>query len=160
MLTENKEAVAPPEIDVAQERVKPRLTAMLFFDFANITNDGKPNLFGIFERIFVSADEKKVPQVGFFLRTAYTVKGRILITIYAPSGQATGGFGFELDEKKMAEAKATHTQMIGGVGFEAPEEGTYWFAVHYNGELLGGARLVVEIKPTEEKTDEHTGGNN
>lgn len=157
-MAKDYESFAVPDIDIAQERVKPRLVALLFFDFLSFTKEDKPNLLGVFERVFVPRDEKKVPPIGFFLRTAYTVRGRIQITIYAPSGLATGGFGFELDEQKIAETKATHTQLIGTVGFETPEEGTYWIAVLYNDELLGGVRLSVEFRPPEEKKHEHASG--
>ncbi len=63
-----------------------------------------------------------------------------------------------IDERKIAEAKATYTQMLGMVGFQTPENGSYWFAVHYNGELLGSARLIVDFQTAGEKNDEHTSG--
>src|SRR5438270_374416 len=87
--------VLPRLIDAAQERKKPRLVTILFFDFSNETRERKLNLLGVFDRLFVAPETKKSHQFGIFLRIAQVYNDRVEVTIYGPTGDKMGDFGFD-----------------------------------------------------------------
>jgi hypothetical protein len=157
-LAEEKKAPAVPEIDVERERKKARVVCFVFFDFANVTEDNKPNLIGIFDRVLSPAEEKKTPPLGFFLRVHNVISGKLRVAIYAPSGKITGGFTTVLDEQRMVEEKLVNAQIIGNLSFEIPEDGNYWLAVFHDEELVGGTRLTVLHQPPEEEKHDDASG--
>jgi len=157
-----EEAKFEPEvyIDVVQERERPRLVATLFFDFSNQTVEGKHNLIGVFDRIFVSSDRKRTHSIGIYIKTAYTFDGQVQVAIFSPSNKPTGGFAFASATKEHDGKPLTQMQILGTVEFDTPEPGDYWFDVSYKGQSLGGVKLVVEFVEPKEGNDVNTGSDN
>jgi hypothetical protein len=136
-------------IDVAQEREKPRLLAILFFDFFNETSEGKINLLGIFDRIYVPPTKKRSPPVGLFIRFNYVLNGLVQIVFFSPNNKPTGGFAFSTDDIKDRKEGQNQLQIFVKTEFDTPEEGDYWIDVSYRGLSLGGCKLTVEFRDIE-----------
>ena len=143
-------------IDLAKELKKPRLVSVLFCDFANQTVEGKLNLLGIFDRIFVDPELKKTPPVGFFVRTGGTFDGPVEITILDPNDQMVAVLSFAADDMSKTEGKHFQMQVVGKVQFPTSTEGLYWFDISYQGESLGGTGLQIEYRKLEADNNEHT----
>ena len=151
-MVEDTAAIPEVNIEVAQERAKPRLVSLLFYDFANRTGNGKLNLLGIFDRIIVDAEKKRTRSFGLFIKTAETHDGIIRILILDPNGQLIAGLDFGLAEKEYPKDEKYHVaQASGGIEFDTPVEGLYWFDASYNGKSLGGTGLQVDFNSSEKK---------
>lgn len=152
-------------VDVPEERRKRRVEALLFFDAANQTQDGKTNILGIFDRLFLAAIPGKTPGFGIFIRTAEVSDGRIEVVVTSPSGERVGGLLLGIDEQpevaRLANVKGSgwplRVQLLGRLAFEVPEEGVYWFSVHHNGEVIGGTGLIVSLGSEKEDGGKSTG---
>lgn len=159
-MVEDTAAIPEVNIDVTQEREKPRLVSVLFYDFANRTGNGKFNLSGIFDRIFVDAEKKRTRSFGMFIKTAETHEGIIRVLILDPNGQLIAALDFGLAEKEFPKDEKYHiTQASGGIEFDTPVEGLYWFDVSYNGKSLGGTALQVDFAISENKDGSDAGSN-
>lgn len=156
----SEEAVTQPEttIDVAAERQKPRLISILFYDFLNETKDGKPNVLGVFDRLFVDVNRKRTSAFGLYIRTAQTFAEPVKVFVFSPENTLTAGFSFSLDPKIYEELKPEMMQLKGAVAFDAPVEGMYWFVVSYQNMILGGTSLKIEFRDLEGKQDVDTRG--
>ena len=130
-----------------------RLTALSFADFINQTNDGKYNLLGIFDRIYVDPNNPTPRPFGLFVRTSQTREGELTVTGYAPDGEVVFKIIAGIDSAKMEESKLSHLQLGVVIQIEAKSEGVYWFEVKYNETVLGGAPLLVEHRSMEVKDD-------
>lgn len=151
----DQETVEPQiNVDVAQERDRPRVVAILFHDFHNLTQEGKHNFLGVFDQIIVPADKKRTTPLGFFLRLANTFDSIVEVAIFNPSNKQVGGFSFSAGEKEKDGKKLTQMQLGGAVEFDTPEEGDYWVNVSYQGQSIGGHRLRVELKESEKEPEE------
>ncbi len=138
-------------LSVDDERAKPRLIAMLFCDYLNQTGDGKTNLSGVFDRVYVNKEKKKTPRFGVFIRTAETLTEPITLSVFSPSKKLLIAFHFSGDiaqfEAQAGERPADYPkqiQAILGMEFAAEEEGVYWFDISYKGSSIGGAGLPIE----------------
>ena len=152
-MSESKKNELKINIDAEQERQKPRLVAILLFDFASQTNEGKQNILGIFDRVKVSVDKKRTPPIGFYLKTAHTFDDQIQVAILSPENQLVAGFFFGAPEKERDGKKLTQMQILGIVEFDTPMAGEYWIDVSYKEQSLGGFRLVVDFVDTKEEGD-------
>jgi hypothetical protein len=140
-------------IDVAEERRKPRLLALLFCDYLNWTREDKTNLIGIFDRIYVHPERRATPTFVLFTRSAETTEEGLSVRVFAPDGSPAialdfAGAGAEVTFTPNLPAHINSTLKI---QFQASQEGVYWFHVFYKSEPLGGAGLVVEYRETEER---------
>ena len=135
---------------VSADAKKPRLVAILFFDFANQTETQKLNLNGIFDRVFVDINEKKTVPFGVFVRTARTLDSPVQVAIVSPKNKLAGGFRFTVNSADLGGKKPELIQFVGNVSFATPVEGLYWFDVSYEGKPLGGCYLQVEFKDLKE----------
>ncbi len=148
-------------IDIDSEKATPHLVALLFFDYANSTGDGKLNLAGIFDRIFVDREAKQTAPVGVFIRTTETVDSPVRVTIISPENEVAGGFHYKIPRKDMVlpgGQKHIMMQMVASVQFNTPVEGTYWVDVSFNEKSLGGSPLKVEFAETKESKNGTTRG--
>ena len=146
----NETVEIPVTIDIARERQKPRLIALLFCDFFNLTNDKKGNLLGVFDRVYVPRTNSVTPRFTLFLRTAETHQGAVRTTIIAPNNKAVNQFvSIPDDADTIIEGIPVNLQSMISIQFQAEVEGVYWFDVSYEGESLGGAGLVVEFRDAE-----------
>lgn len=156
-MAEDTAQIPAVNIDVAQERLKPRVVALLFFDFANQAENSKLNLLGIFDRLRVNPETKRTNPIGVFLRTSRTFDSETFITVYDPNGEMVAGASFGID-KSEAE-KFIQTQVLIRLQFDASIEGLYWFDVSYQGSSIGGAPLLLEFKPLKDgDKDGHSSG--
>ena len=144
-------------VDLSQERSKPRLLALLFCDHINQTVDGKANLIGVFDRIFVHPEKKRTPRFALFVRFAETLNGPVVLTVFGPKGEPVFGFQFDANAAQfeaLPERRAEYprqVQALLGMQFEAGTEGVYWFDISYMSQSLGGAGLPVEFIKEGEK---------
>ncbi len=135
--------------DIEATKAVARLSALLFFDYANQTGDGKVNLLGVFDRIFVDTDEKKTLPFGVFVRTHETLDSPVKVSVISPENKAVGNFQYELARKDVVlpeGQKFVMMQVMLQVHFDAPLEGSYWVDVSFQGQSLGGAPLTVAYR--------------
>jgi len=151
------ELVSEISLDVDAEKATPRMVALLFFDYANLTGDGKLNLAGVFDRLFVDRETKKTVPIGIFIRVAETVGSTVFVTIHSPDKKVAAGFAFavpsenvELKDARREGEKHLMFQMLARVQFDAPAEGTYWVNVGFDGKSIGGCPLVIEFRDANE----------
>src|SRR5450432_3853051 len=136
--------------ELAAERRKPRLLALLFCDFTNMTKDDKPNLLGVFDRIYVDAEKRMTPPFAVFARVAEVIDG-FDITVFGPDDlpaiqvKSVPGAGFN------EEGLPRQIQTALMFRFEVHKEGTFWFDISYKGVSLGGAGLPIQYRKTEDK---------
>jgi hypothetical protein len=155
-LAEETEALPGVSIDVVKERAEPRVVALLFFDFSNITTEGKHNLLGVFDRVSLPGGQRNLA-FGFFLRVANAVEGPLEVLMYGPDNIVGSSITLAPDVEAAKALRQRHVQAIGKLDVEFKAEGNFWFGVTYQGKVIGGNRLVVEFQP-EEKNDDHVGG--
>ena len=147
------EQVAVPvlatNIDVAQERLKPRLLALLFCDFTNVTKDDKPNLLGVFDRIFVDPEKRTTPPFVIFVRVAEVAEA-FNITLFDSDNQPAVSIVSVPRSQVDSEGMPRQTQTALAVQFKTEKAGTFWCDVSYKGVSLGGAGLVIEYRRSED----------
>jgi hypothetical protein len=139
-------------VDLEKELAAPRLVALLFCDWANQTRDGKNNLVGAFDRIFVREGQKETHAFFIFLRTAETVGEPLQVTIFSPGGAIVAGLQYGVTEFHRDIEHPEHPlyiQIMLPVQFPVPMPGVYWVNISYGGKSLGGAALIVELAKPE-----------
>jgi hypothetical protein len=143
--------VLATNIDVSQERGKPRLLALLFCDFTNLTKDDKPNLLGVFDRIFVDPEKRTTPPFAIFVRVAEVVEA-FHVTFFDPDNQpAFSVLSVPPSTQVYSEGLPRQLQTALAVQFKTEKAGPFWCDVSYKGQSLGGAGLVVEYRKVEDK---------
>ncbi|MCI0490085.1 MAG: hypothetical protein L0229_26120 [Blastocatellia bacterium] len=153
-MTEDTAFISTETIDVAQVRKEPRLIAFLFCNYVNVTGNGKPNLLGIFDRIFVDPDKKKTANFIMFVKMA-EVSGPTEIRIFNPLGELVAGALLEPNVRQTTSDEIIFAQAIVHISLETEEEGIYWFDILYQGHSLGGTGLEVRFKQREEQNGNH-----
>ena len=139
-------------VDVQKERAKPRLASILFCDYWNQTEDGKTNLMGIFDRIYVHSKGRLTPNFVLFIRSVNTIEESLKVRVFAPDGSPAVGIDFDaFDASVFTPNLPANVQSTLNLRFPVESEGVYWFNVFYKGESLGGAGLVIEYRQTEER---------
>ena len=139
-----------PKFDVAQERKKPRLVALLFCHFFSVDVDGRSNVNGCFDRIFVDPATKQTGLFTIVVRTYETRESGITVTILNPKNKAIAAIVFDPPEELPTD-KPMHVQGYGPINFAAKSQGVYWVDVSYKGQTLGGECLTIEYRrPVEE----------
>lgn len=150
------EALPQINIDVGREWQKPRLVALLFCEGANLTTDGKANIWSVFDRIIVDPARKISGAFTVFIRTAQTTPEQdVEVVIVAPNNEPVASLSYAGVEEVEAEGRPVYVHFIGRIGIKTPVEGVYWFNVSYKGETLGGGALAVQFQKPEVTEDEH-----
>lgn len=136
-MAEDTAAIPSVNIDVAQERKKPRLEALLFCDYVAITTEKKAVLAGIFDKLTIQEDDRTVA-FSLYIRTAET-REPMQLSIFGPDN-ILGMVGMIRPQESLPddEDKTLHIQMTVAISFEVPMEGIYWFDISYKGQSLGG----------------------
>lgn len=142
------------EIDLAAGRARPRLLSLLFCDFANRTDDGKMNLIGVFDRIFVHPEERKSPPFILYGRSAQTFEDNLWVRVFDPDNEPQVEIKFDPPSKEQVEAIKIHRdpdapdqfQFYIPIQMTFKKEGTFWFDVSYRNFSLGGAGLVIRFR--------------
>ena len=149
--TLNKYAAA---IDVPEIRQKPRLLSLLFCDFANRTDDGKVNLLGIFDIVYVDPNVQKSPAFMLYARTAQAFEDNLWLRIFDPDNEPQGEIKFDPPPIEFTEDRdmslPVQVQFMLPVQLTIRKEGTYWLDIAYRDFSLGGAGLVVKFRKVEE----------
>ncbi len=138
--------------DLTSEIARPRLMALLFCDWANQTADNKSNLIGTFDRIFVGPDSKLTPPFTLFIRLAQVTKGPVQIRIIGPDGKIGLDGAIQPEGVTVTEGEPVYVQAMMHIQFEAELAGIYWFDVSYQGQSLGGASLMVQLRNITDAT--------
>jgi len=138
-------------VNLSDEKSKPRLLALVFCDYMNRTEDGKINLIGIFDRIYVNPEKKKTPRFALFIRFAEALDGPVTLTVFEPMEQPVFGLQFDPNASQfeaVPERRSEYPRQVQSLivmQFEAKIEGVYWFDISYKSQSLGGAGLPVEF---------------
>jgi len=138
-------------IDLSDERSRPRLLALLFCDYINQTVEGKVNLAGVFDRIYVHPEKKRTPRFALFVRFAEALDSPVTLTVFGPEGDPVFGFQFDPNRSQfeaLPERRSDYPKQIQavlGMQFKAETEGVYWFDISFRSQSLGGAGLPVEF---------------
>jgi hypothetical protein len=143
--------VAPSvDIEVSIEKQKPRLLALLFCDFTNTTNDDKPNLLGVFDRIFVDPEKRMTPPFVVFVRVA-EVSEPFKITMIGPDSVPALQVTSQPIDTAHTEGLPRQVQSFLVLQFEAKMQGVFWFDISYKDKTLGGAGLTIQYRKMEGK---------
>ena len=137
------------QINIAEELGKPRLVALLFCDYLDRTKEGKSNLAGAFDIIYVDPERKRTPPFFLFVRTAETGSGPLQVTFFDPNGAVAAAATFKAAHHTPTPGQPGHMQVLARLQLDTPVEGVYWVDVSHNGQTLGGAALTVEFRKQE-----------
>lgn len=140
-----------PKVNVALERKKPRLVALLFCHFFSLDAEGRSNANGCFDRIFADPATNQTGQFILVVRTYETRQGGLTVTILNPKNKAIAAVVFD-PPSKVPSDKPMHVQAYGPINFAVESEGVYWVDVSYKGKSLGGDSLTIEYRKPEGKT--------
>jgi hypothetical protein len=143
-VSEDTVMIPDVSIDIEKERTKPRLIALLFCEYGNTSSDGKANISGIFDRIYIKPNNKR--RFFMFIRTAETF-GVLELHLFRPDGKIDAGALLQpLAETEPNPANINYLQAFIRFDLEVTQEGIYWFKVLHNGEDLGGNGIKAEFK--------------
>ncbi|MGH9846963.1 MAG: DUF6941 family protein [Blastocatellia bacterium] len=138
------------QINIAEVLGKPRLVAVLFCDYLDRTKEGKSNLAGAFDIIYVDPERKRTPPFFLFVRTAETGSGPLEVTFFDPNGAAAAAT-FKASHYTPTPGQPGHMQVLARIQIDTPVEGVYWVDVSHHDQPLGGAALTVEFRKQEEQ---------
>jgi hypothetical protein len=153
-LSNDIESAVNTNMDISKEWQRPRLVSILFCDSYKMAEDGKADLIGVFDRIYVHPEIKNTPPFTLFVRTAETLEGLIQIICYAPDGEIPTVVNYaSAPESAFTPNLPANLQGISHMNpFHISMEGIYWFDVTFRGQSLGGAGLAIAFRETEDKT--------
>lgn len=155
-LSEQHSFVPQVNISASEEVKKPRLGAVLFCEYATLTEKGTYVLAGCFERLLFAKDDQRITSSFFlYVKTGETKNGEFQVTIIDPNDKIISAFSYEVDAKSLIPGIPASLHFLKRIQFHVPVEGVYWFNVSFSGESLGGAPLMIEFSK-EEAEDEHT----
>lgn len=158
-MPEEKQSLFTPKIDAAQVRKKPHLEALLFCQYFSQDKEGKNNIMGTFDRLFVDPKTLETGVFFIFARTGETRQGDIIVSIINPNNVVAANLTYSVPEHVASPDLPLQVQFCGQVGFKIKMEGSYWIDVSYEGESLGGAALTVKFRESEDNKNEHEGSN-
>ena len=149
-MSEQRSLAETMPVDAHEERAKPRLVSVLFCDSHTQEEDGKTNLTGIFDRIYVHSKGRLTPSFVLFIRSVDIIEEGLRVRVFDPDGSPFMGIDFDdIDTSAFTPNLPVNVQSVVTVRFPVQSEGVYWFHVFYKGEPLGGAGLVIEYRETE-----------
>jgi hypothetical protein len=152
-LSDEIEVTGNTKVDALKVWQQPRLLSIIFCDSYKVADDAKTDLMGIFDRIYVHPESRHTPQFILFVRTAETTDGALEIICYAPDGKIPTRVSYDPvpESSYTANLPANFQGITTMLPFYIYTEGVYWFNVSFNGQSLGGAALVIELRETEDK---------
>ena|SRR5688572_8221958 len=136
------------KLNVAEEKKKPRLLALLFCDFTSLTKDDKPNLLGVFDRIYIDRNNPHTPPFAVFVRVAEAIEP-FQMTMFGPDDLPAFQIKSVPSQVEYTEGLPRQIQTAFVVKFEVKAEGVFWFDVSYQGNSLGGAGLHIQYREVE-----------
>lgn len=147
-----------PKVNVigSEEVKKPRLGAILFCEYAALTEKGTYLFAGCFERFIFKKDEPRVTsQFYIYVRASQTREGDFQVAIIDPNDTTILAFSYDLDSTGLIPNLPASIHFVQRIKFPVAVEGAYWVDVSFKGESLGGAPLLVEFEKEEASEDEH-----
>lgn len=146
-------------INVAEERKKPRLEAILFSEYATRTDKGTYVFGGCFNRLLFSKAEKRVTsKIYLYVQTGETRGSHLQIAVFSPNDELLMAIQFDLERHEYLPEYPAQLQILQLIQFPVAVEGNYWFDVSCDGNSLGGQVLIVEFEKEEVHEDEHKSG--
>jgi hypothetical protein len=127
----------------------PRVEAVLLCDYINMTGDGKYNVMGIYERVWIVNKEVPFHRFIIYAKVAEITDGKLVIRIVHSDGELL--YAAEVGrENPPVDGKdrwlVTHS--VVDLALERP--GTHWIDFEYNGEPIGGASFAVDYFNAED----------
>jgi hypothetical protein len=155
-LSEEQPFVPTINVKGSEEVKKPRLGAILFCEYATMTEKGTYVFAGCFERFVFGKDEPKVTSNFFlYVRASETREGDFQVAIIDPNDTPIMAFKYDIESSGFMLNVPASVHFAQRIKFPVAVEGTYWVDVSFNGESLGGAPLLVEFTKEEASEDEH-----
>ena len=96
-MTEPADGQPEVQAPAAEEACTPRLTALLFCDYASQSVDGKYNLLGIFDRIFIGGRPPIMPTYNAYIRLAGMSAGPMEVLGFDPDGSLGMRYRFTVE---------------------------------------------------------------
>ena len=130
-----------------------RVTLAVLADYANISQEGKLNILGIFDRIAVSEVPTSLPQMHFIMRLEAHAAERdrthsVEIRLHDPDGQAVFEIKGEVVPRGGLPGQPVLTNQILGINnLRLKQTGGYMFVVFVNNDLKAEVPLVVDHAP-------------
>src|SRR3990170_2640488 len=130
-----------------------QMTIGLLADYANVSQEGKLNIMGVFDRIYAPAFPAVHPEMRLVMRFEFSSAelgvARILeVRLMDADGNIIGGWSKPLDvPKREGRTKEIVNQIftIQGLGFQHP--GDYAFHVLVDKDEKGNIPFTVELTP-------------
>lgn len=156
-MSEENTFVPKVTINVAEERKKPRLEAILFCEYASKTTTDTPVFAGCFDRLFFSKGKERVTSSFYlYVQTGETRSGDLQIAIFSPDDKLHLAISFDMGEgREYLPDYPVQAKVLQRIQFPVPIEGNYWFDVSCNGESLGGRALIIEFEKEGAEKNEH-----
>lgn len=155
-MAEQQPYIPKVNIVASEEVKKPRLSAILFCEYAARTDRDTYLLAGCFERFLFNKDERKVTSHFFlYVSTSETKDGVFQVAVVSPDENIILAYSYELGSEGLIPGIPASVHFLERVQFPVPVEGIYWIDVSFNGESLGGAPLIVEFEKEKAEEDEH-----
>lgn len=139
--TENEDRVAAQHAGITE----PRLLAFLLCDHANTTDDGKPNIIGVFDRLVVPKVPGPTANFFFYLRTAETIGGDLEIIHERPGGQVVKTMRIATPSPENEDERPVLMNGQGRMTLTVHEEGVHWFVVRFDNRELGRVPVNVVV---------------
>lgn len=153
-MSEQQTFVPTVNVKGSEEVKKPRLGAILFCEYAALTENGTYLFAGCFERFAFTKDEPKVTSNFFlYVRATQTREGDFQVAIIDPNDTTLMAFSYDLDSAGLIPDLPASLHFLQKVKFPVKVEGTYWIDVSFKGESLGGAPLLVDFQKEEASED-------
>ena len=140
--------------EAVYDRSGPYMEALLLCDHANVTGDGKPNLAGVFNVIFVKPDEPNTPSMYLFLRIGNAPQSGVQLRTVAPSGQIVAQGNIRPQSGQGDLESPGPLEAIIRLRFAVHERGVHWFEVLCDGEVLGRSALTVNDREQDDPEEE------
>jgi hypothetical protein len=137
-----EEAPLPPSEEEAR---RPRLTALIFSDYATQSVDGKYILIGVFDRVWMVPSQAPpfVPSYQAYIRLAGLTPGRLEVLGFNPDGTVGFQYNFVLDRPGEKAHEPGSFEWLFPFFIQPNAFGIHWFEVRFRGEILGRAPLFV-----------------
>lgn len=132
-----------------------RVTLAVLADYANISQEGKLNILGIFDRIAVGELPTSLPQMHFIMRLEAHAAERershaVEIRLHDPDGQAVFEIKGEVVPRGGLPGQPVLTNQILGINnLRLKQVGGYMFVVFVDNDLKAEVPLMVDHAPRQ-----------
>lgn len=121
-----------------------RMTALLFCDWANRTDDGKYNLVGVFSRIALPDEPTEKLSFYAYVQLLLSDPGPLEIISYDPDGSVGLRLKGPIERRETGGAEPGVLELVIPFGIAPGEFGVHWWEARFEGTMLGRVPLFVE----------------